>query len=277
MFPLGMPYVLNKALGAPLSEKPLQLSISYLLCASYVAAAFRNLSVRNQGLAAVFSLKSNCSVMFILVGFRSLHASALYLKDAPAIKKPQISASSIFDDILEDRAEIDDSTGERQGAKEFHWSSANFKASPQKLNMLARQIRGLPVQEAINQMQFSNKRVSTKILHNLAFARTNAEKQKGMVPKNTVVEPVEECILTLPYLISAQAWVGKGKYIRRIKIHGRGRFGMVHHPTAHIKFILKEQPDSVPKGMDRNRKTKKVWTPLIESKPIYNPKPYYNW
>ncbi|RUS14073.1 ribosomal protein L22/L17 [Jimgerdemannia flammicorona] len=109
--------------------------------------------------------------------------------------------------------------------------------------MLAQQIHGLPVQEAINQMQFSNKRVLTKILHNLAFARTNAEKQKGIVPKNTVV---------------AQAWVGKGKYIHHIKIHSHGRFGMVHHPTAHIKFILKEQPDSVPKGMDCNHKTKKV-------------------
>lgn len=53
--------------------------------------------------------------------------------------------------------------------------------------MLARQIRGLPVQEAITQMEFSNKRVSSKILHNLAFARTNAEKQKGIVPKNLVV------------------------------------------------------------------------------------------
>lgn len=60
-----------------------------------------------------------------------------------------------------------------------------MKASPRKLNMLARQIRNLPVDEAIRQMEFSDKRSAKKILHNLAFARKNASEQKGM--KNLVV------------------------------------------------------------------------------------------
>jgi ribosomal protein L22 len=46
--------------------------------------------------------------------------------------------------------------------------------------MLARQIRNLPVEEAIRQMEFSDKRSAKKILHNLAFARKNAQDQKGM-------------------------------------------------------------------------------------------------
>ena len=60
-----------------------------------------------------------------------------------------------------------------------------MKASPRKLNMLARQIRNLPVEEAIKQMEFSPKRTARKILHNLAFARKNATEQKDM--KNLVV------------------------------------------------------------------------------------------
>lgn len=51
--------------------------------------------------------------------------------------------------------------------------------------MLARQIRNLPVEEAIRQMEFSDKRSARKILHNLAFARKNATDQKGM--ENMVV------------------------------------------------------------------------------------------
>jgi len=181
--------------------------------------------------------------------------------------RPQGTASSIFDmNIIQ--AESNEDVVAKPDAKEFHWSSANFKVSPQKLNMLARQIRGLPIQKAITQMEFSNKRASSKILHNLAFARLNAEKQKGMVPESLVV---------------AQAWVGKGKFIRRIKIHARSRFGIMHHPSAHIKFILKEETETQSEDIARKRnirgwkRTKKVWVPLIENRPIYNPKPYYNW
>lgn len=46
--------------------------------------------------------------------------------------------------------------------------------------MLARQIRNLPVDEAIRQMEFSPKRAAKKILHNLALARKNAKDQFGL-------------------------------------------------------------------------------------------------
>lgn len=57
--------------------------------------------------------------------------------------------------------------------------------------MLARQIRNLPVDEAIRQMEFSDKRSAKKILHNLAFARKNAADQKGM--ENMVVCKFVKC------------------------------------------------------------------------------------
>lgn len=81
-----------------------------------------------------------------------------------------------------------------------------------------------------------------------------------------------------------RAWVGKGLYISRIRIHARGKFGVMHHPSAHLKFTLKErQPEVQEPGRAARRdirgwkKTKKVWMPLIEDKPIYNPSPLYNW
>ncbi|CAO3590804.1 unnamed protein product [Absidia cylindrospora] len=131
--------------------------------------------------------------------------------------------------------------------------------------MIARQIRNLPVDEAIRQLQHSPKRSAKKILHNLAFAKKHAQEQKDM-----------------KQLVVAQAWVGKGRFITRVNPHGRGQFGVMQHKEAHMKFILKEaNTTSDQKSNRRNvrgwKESKKVWTPLIESKPIYNPKPFYNW
>lgn len=114
-------------------------------------------------------------------------------------------------------------------------------------------------------MEFSHKRISNKVLHNLAFASKNAKEQKGF-----------------ENLIVSQAWVGKGRYIKRIKPHGRGRWGIMHHKEAHIKFILKEAPtQESSKEQKRNIRgwhdNKKVWTSMVENKPIYNGKGFYNW
>jgi large subunit ribosomal protein L22 len=58
----------------------------------------------------------------------------------------------------------------------------------------------------------------------------------------------------------------------------------MHHPTAHLKFTLKERQPVTAEGGQATRRnvrgwkqTKKVWTPLIEDKPIYNPTRVYNW
>ncbi|KAI8338862.1 ribosomal protein L22/L17 [Chlamydoabsidia padenii] len=185
--------------------------------------------------------------------------------EQPQPTRPQVGASSLFDNV---QVESDSQVEDKQVLdKQYQWSSANFKTSPRKLNMIARQIRNLPVEEAIQQLQYSPKRSAKKILHNLAFARKHAQEQKEM--KNLVV---------------AQAWVGKGRYIRRVNPHGRGQFGLMHHKEAHMKFILKEAPQNDSQGIKAARRnvrgwkeTKKVWTPLVENKPIYNPKPFYNW
>ncbi|KAI8066445.1 ribosomal protein L22/L17 [Gongronella butleri] len=192
-------------------------------------------------------------------------SSAMALADQPQPARPKVGGSSLFE-AAQQEAEATISQHTEPVEKEYRWSTTNFKASPRRLNMIARQLRNLPIDEAIRQMQFSPKRASNKILHNLAFARKNALEQKGM--KDMVV---------------AQAWVGKGTYHRRVRPHARGQFGIMHHKEAHMKFIFKEKPaQPEPSRADRRnirgwKETKKVWTPLNESKPIYNPKPYYNW
>ncbi|GAB5587219.1 39S ribosomal protein L22 [Umbelopsis nana] len=213
-----------------------------------------------------FSLARPQSATF--VGITNLHTSSKRLAELPPSDRPTIGASSIFDS-LDKPAQVEEQVSDKvipHEEREYHWASANFKTSPQKLNKIARQLRNLNVDDAIKQMEFSHKRISSKVLHNLAFARKNAKEQKGF--ENLVI---------------SQAWVGKGRYIKRIKPHGRGRWGIMHHKEAHIKFILKEAPsaEELSKQQKRNIRgwndSKKVWTSMVENKPVYNGKGFYNW
>jgi len=86
-------------------------------------------------------------------------------------------------------------------------------------------------------------------------------------------------------VVVAEAFVGKGRFLKRTKIHARGRFGIMHHPMSHIKFVFKELPPRAERlvGERRNirgwKPTKKPWVPLVEDKPIYNvnPRMYDKW
>ncbi|KAF9208115.1 hypothetical protein BGZ49_009739 [Haplosporangium sp. Z 27] len=205
---------------------------------------------------------------------RGFHSMAIRLADQKSTMKPvkaELGASSLFGDIARDVNEVPVEEGGKATTKEYQFSTANFKASTKKLRLLANQIKGLDIQNAINQMEFSQKRPSKRIMNTLAFARTNATTQ-------------EKYAMDASKLYVDRAWVGKGIYHRRIKTHARGKFGVMHHPTAHLKFTLKErQPETAAEGRASRRnirgwkQTKKVWTPLIEDKPIYNPSRLYNW
>ncbi|CDU23479.1 related to 50S ribosomal protein L22 [Sporisorium scitamineum] len=111
-------------------------------------------------------------------------------------------------------------TGE---ALEHKYSTAAFKISPRKLQMLANQISGQPIDYAILQMQFSPKRAAKRVLSTLALARDHAE-AKGM---------------QVPRLVVSEAWVGKGIYLTRADIKGRARMGRKHHPQARLSVVLR--------------------------------------
>ena len=108
-------------------------------------------------------------------------------------------------------------------ALEHKYSTAAFKISPRKLQMIANQISGQPIDYAILQMQFSPKRAAKRVLSTLALARDHAA-AKGM---------------EVPRLIVSEAWVGKGIYLTRTDIKGRARMGRKHHPQARLSVVLR--------------------------------------
>ncbi|KAJ2768006.1 39S ribosomal protein L22, mitochondrial [Coemansia nantahalensis] len=164
--------------------------------------------------------------------------------------------------------------------REATFKTDNFQASPRKLRMIANQITGLPIGEAIRQMRFSAKRASVVIKNSLEWAQAQAIKERAMDPANMHLKCVR---------------VGKGRYGKKLECKGRGRTGIIRRPTAHMMYVVSEKhaeiaPEprnalerammagSLPRRKARGFKlAKNVWTPLDERKPVINPKPYYNW
>lgn len=106
---------------------------------------------------------------------------------------------------------------------EHKYSTAVFRISPRKLNLLANQISGKPIDFAILQMQFSAKRAARRIRSTLAMARDHAV-AKGMDPRMLVV---------------SEAWVTKGTFLKRLEIKGRGRVGILNHPQSRMNIVLR--------------------------------------
>ncbi|KAJ2028285.1 39S ribosomal protein L22, mitochondrial, partial [Coemansia sp. S2] len=192
-------------------------------------------------------LKSVSRLRISAVPVSQIHSSSATLlwgkktpePEAPIVETATQKASTIFESTEKatQHSYQTVSAGQGQGlvrVREYTYSTANFHASPRKLRMIGNQISGLPVTEAIRQMQFSSKKASDRIKHSLVWARKNAMFQREMNPDNMFIK---------------LARVGKGKYRKRIDPKARGRYGMIRVPYAHMKYVLWEkQPEEKPVG-----------------------------
>lgn len=125
---------------------------------------------------------------------------------------------------------------------EHKYSTAYFRISHRKLQLLAHQIgEGKPIDYAILQMQFSQKRAAKRIKSTLALARDHAI-AKGMNASKLVV---------------AEAWVGKGRTFRKIEVKGRGRTGIRKSFQAKLSIVLREGKTWEEKGREKLEKEKK--------------------
>ncbi|OQR92823.1 hypothetical protein THRCLA_08608 [Thraustotheca clavata] len=115
-----------------------------------------------------------------------------------------------------------------------------IRVSPRKLTLLAQQIRGLPAEEALVQMQYSPKRKAAIVKKTVQNAINLADINYGIEPSNLKI---------------AEAFVNKGLFLKRLKIMGRGRAGIKHRPHSHLTIVLKEfDPASEPISKTKARK-----------------------
>jgi large subunit ribosomal protein L22 len=94
-----------------------------------------------------------------------------------------------------------------------------------KLNLVAASIRGLKVQRALNELEFSHKRIAKDVRKALQSAISNAENNHN---------------LDIDSLVVAEAYVGKNLVMKRFASRARGRSSRIEKPFSEITIVVRE-------------------------------------
>jgi len=113
----------------------------------------------------------------------------------------------------------------REAANEARAKLVNLRTSPRKLNLVAQSIRGLPVQRALNELEFSPKRIAGDVRKALYSAISNAENNHN---------------LDIDSLVVAEAFVGKNFVMKRFAARARGRGVRVEKFFSEITIVVRE-------------------------------------
>ena len=108
-----------------------------------------------------------------------------------------------------------------------------IRVSPLKLGNLAKIIVNLKANKAINQLKFSQKRISFSILKVLNAAIANAENNKQLDIDNLFVKEV---------------YVGKSLSMKRFRPRAKGRASSIRKPFSKLTIILEERQNKSTKG-----------------------------
>ena len=104
-----------------------------------------------------------------------------------------------------------------------------IRVSPLKLGNIARLIVNLKASKAINQLKFSQKRISITVLKVLNAAIANAENNKQLDIDNLFVK---------------EAYVGKSLSMKRFRPRAKGRAASIVKPFSKLTIVLEERKNS---------------------------------
>ncbi|AWO99550.1 putative 39S ribosomal protein L22 mitochondrial isoform 2 [Scophthalmus maximus] len=118
---------------------------------------------------------------------------------------------------------------------EVHHSRRQIKYSKDKMWYLAKMIRGMSVDEAVAQLEFNDKKGARIMKEVILEAQEMAVKHHNVEYKSN--------------LYVAESYSGKGTYLKRIRYHGRGMFGIMDKVNCH--YFVKLVEGSPPKTEER--------------------------
>ena len=104
-----------------------------------------------------------------------------------------------------------------------------IRVSLLKLGNMARLIVNLKASKAINQLKFSQKRISKHVLKVLNAAIANAENNKQLDIDNLFVK---------------EAYVGKSLSMKRFRPRAKGRASSIVKPFSKLTIVLEERKNS---------------------------------
>ncbi|CAA7404134.1 unnamed protein product [Spirodela intermedia] len=146
-----------------------------------------------------------------------------------------------------------------------------IRQSPKKVNLVAQLIRGMRVEDALLQLQVTVKRAAKTVYQVVHSARANAAHNHGLDPERLIV---------------AEAFVGKGVFLKRVSYHSKGRSGIMVRPHCRLTVVVRElTPEEEAKiaklrvsNFKKLSKRERQLVPhqLIETAPRWNRKPREN-
>ena len=101
-----------------------------------------------------------------------------------------------------------------------------IRVSHLKLSNITRLIVNQKVNKAVEQLKFSNKRISQNVLKVLNSAIANAENNKQLDIDNLYVK---------------EAYVGKSLSMKRFRLRAKGRASSILKPFSKLTIILEER------------------------------------
>ena len=107
--------------------------------------------------------------------------------------------------------------------------SKYLRTSPQKLNLVAKSIRGKSCEAALAQLTFSKRRIAGDVKKLLESAIANAENNHQ---------------LDVDQLIVAEATVGRTLVMKRWRARARGRVGRIQKPFSNMRVVVREREET---------------------------------
>ena len=111
-------------------------------------------------------------------------------------------------------------------SKEVKAINKMIRTSSQKLNLVVKDIRKKDINDALNILKFSNKRVSKEVLKTLNSAVANAENNNN---------------LDIDKLFVKEAYVGKSLRMKRFRPMSKGRAFQIIKPFSRLTLVLEER------------------------------------
>lgn len=115
---------------------------------------------------------------------------------------------------------------------QFHSIYRSARISAFKCREVTRAIQGLPVGIALDLLGVTPKKAARLVLKTLRSAIANAESNNNLSPN----------VLTV-----REALVGEGATMKRFRPKARGSAGPVRKRTSHIKIVLTDELEDLPK------------------------------
>ncbi|XP_054831214.1 39S ribosomal protein L22, mitochondrial isoform X2 [Eublepharis macularius] len=139
----------------------------------------------------------------------------------------------------------------RRPAEIYH-CRREIKYSMDKMWYLAKMIRGMNIDEALAQLEFNDKKGAKVLL----------EAQEMAVRKHNVEFKSN--------LHIAQSFSGKGHYLKRIRYHGKGMFGIMDKVKCHYFVKLVEGPPPPPEAPKTGFDQAKEYVQQLRNRTIIN-------